>query len=797
MIAIVDLRCDPHSPRLAAIAARHAELDPRIDEKVAGIVEAVRREGDTAVRRFTASFDQIDRHELRADRREIEDLAAQVPRELRLALASAAAHIRDFHERQRPRTLRYERERGVTLGLRVDPLASVGLYVPGGKAAYPSTVLMNAIPAQVAGVERIVAVTPPGTFRRSPVVAGVLDLLGIDEVYLVGGAQAIAALAFGTESIPRVAKIVGPGNAFVASAKRRVFGQVAIDSIAGPTEIVVVADSEANPAWIAADLLSQAEHDEQASAIAVVWDGELAQRIATEIQDQLATLDRRAIAEKSLVSYGAIVVVESEGKAVELANELAPEHLEIMTRDPEAFARRVRNAGALFLGPFSAEVVGDYVAGANHVLPTNGTARFSSPLGTEDFVKRTSVISYDEAALRRDLPAILAIAQAEGLGAHAAAARIRAESPATGATAPASSVDPLSVVKPEVRALPPYTLAPLRAPVKLNQNENPHDLPASLKEEIVARLGDRSWNRYPDFVPTSLLERVAAHARWRPDGVLAGNGSNELISALLAVTVGPGVQVATFDPTFSLYGLLVGIQGGTLHKIALGPDMDFAMPALLEAARTCDLLILCSPNNPTGRQLPESGLVEVLEAARGVVALDEAYVEFASRNMGHLLGRHRHLVVLRTFSKALSMAGLRVGYLLGDPALCREIDKAKLPYNLNAFSLIAAEVALERYDLLEPAIEAIVRERGRVLAALGTIDGVEALPTDANFVLVRTRVSPRAIFEGLLDRGILVRDVSSHPRLADCLRFNIGTAQENDRFLSALPEVLAAQASGR
>jgi histidinol dehydrogenase len=335
--------------------------------------------------------------------------------------------VRAFHERQVESSWEVKDEDGVVLGQRITPLDSVGLYVPGGRAAYPSSVVMNAVPALVAGVGRIVAVTPPGRLDENPAIAFVLTELGIEEVYTVGGAQAVAALAFGTDTVPAVDKIVGPGNLYVTLAKKLVYGTVGIDSIAGPSEIVVLADRTADPRWIAADMLSQAEHDEDASAVCITTDETLGREVASELDAQCAQLERREIAGASIENYGAIFVVRDVEQGCSLVNRLAPEHLELMVADPEAAAAMVRHAGAIFYGPYSTEAVGDYYAGPNHVLPTGGTARFMSPLGVYDFVKRSSVIKYTAERLAKTGPAIAAIARAEGLTAHARAVEIRLE----------------------------------------------------------------------------------------------------------------------------------------------------------------------------------------------------------------------------------------------------------------------------------------------------------------------------------------------------------------------------------
>jgi histidinol dehydrogenase len=321
-----------------------------------------------------------------------------------------------------------ETGRGVRLGQRITPVEAAGLYVPGGTASYPSSVVMNVVPAQVAGVRRIAVVTPPRTLSETPAVAAALLELGVTEIYQVGGAQSVAALAYGTETIPRVDVITGPGNKFVAAAKKLVFGAVGIDSIAGPSEVVVLADESARADFIAADLLAQAEHDEDASAILVTTDSELAERVAVEVARQVETLPRRKIVSRSLADFGAIFVVSTLEEACEVVNELAPEHLEIITQDPEAAAALVRHAGAIFFGEHTPEAVGDYFAGPNHVLPTGGASRFSSALGVYNFLRRTSIIRYTREELEQTAPLIAALAEAEGLDAHARSALIRVES---------------------------------------------------------------------------------------------------------------------------------------------------------------------------------------------------------------------------------------------------------------------------------------------------------------------------------------------------------------------------------
>ena len=398
------------------------------DEVVRKILLDLKEKGDTALLEYTKRFDRYDLsvEQLRVTPDEIRLAYSSVTEQEIAALKEAAERIRRFHERQRQESWRYD-EDGISLGQMVRSLATVGIYVPGGKASYPSSVLMNAIPAKVAGVDRVIMCSPFPDGETRPHVLVAADIAGVTEIYKVGGAQAVAAMAFGTETLPRVDKIVGPGNIFVALAKRQVFGIVDIDMIAGPSEILIVADHSANPAYVAADLLSQAEHDEEAVPILVTPEEALAREVMVELEKQKKSLSRQRIIEVSLGKECRLLVTESLEAAIDLANRLAPEHLELALEDPEYWVEKIQNAGAVFLGHFTPEAVGDYLAGPNHVLPTSGTARFSSPLGVYDFVKRTSVISYSQAALEKCGKNLNLLAEMEDLGAHANSVAMRIE----------------------------------------------------------------------------------------------------------------------------------------------------------------------------------------------------------------------------------------------------------------------------------------------------------------------------------------------------------------------------------
>ena len=431
MIEIIQADGQAERRHIAAMRARAAQVGADIQRAVSAVMQNVQERGFDAVREYSLQFDRREPYEL--SQADLEAAYDRCPRALTAAMEHAAANIRDYNEKLLVKSQEWTSPDGGTVGRVVRGLSRVGIYVPGGTAAYPSSVLMNIIPAQVAGVERIVMVTPPGKDGSvNPVTLTAAHLAGATEVYRAGGAQAVAALAFGTASIPRVRKIVGPGNIFVALAKKAVYGHVSIDSIAGPSEILVIADEKANPRYVAADLLSQAEHDQLASAILVTPSMELAKEVSRQAQEMTECLSRRDIIQASLDNYGYILVVENMKEAIQAANEIAPEHLEILTDNPFEVMTKIRNAGAIFMGPYSSEPLGDYFAGPNHVLPTNGTAKFFSPLNVDDFVKKSSIIYYSRDALAKAQKDIIRFAENERLTAHANSIKVRFEGEGSG-----------------------------------------------------------------------------------------------------------------------------------------------------------------------------------------------------------------------------------------------------------------------------------------------------------------------------------------------------------------------------
>lgn len=428
MLPIVTANGQDEIALLSALRQRSGEVDKQVAQTVAEIIENVRVNGDKAVEEYTLKFDGKLPPAIEVSREEINDALTEADPDFVSTLLNSMENIADFHNRQKHQSFIDLKENGVILGQRIRGLKRVGLYVPGGTAAYPSSVLMNAVPAKIAGVQELIMVTPPTKDgKANPDILTAAAVAGVDRVFLLGGAQAVAALAYGTETIPKVDKIVGPGNIFVATAKRQLYGVVDIDMVAGPSEILVLADETANPKYVAADLMSQAEHDRLASAILITTSRKLAEETKAELERQVESLSRKEIIRESLQNFGGIIVCDTIDRAIDLANEVAPEHLEVAVKDPFTYLGRLDNAGSIFLGEYAPEPLGDYYAGPNHVLPTSGTARFFSPLSVDAFVKKSSYIYYTKEALQEASADIVRFANKEGLTAHANSIIVRSE----------------------------------------------------------------------------------------------------------------------------------------------------------------------------------------------------------------------------------------------------------------------------------------------------------------------------------------------------------------------------------
>lgn len=794
------------------------EQDQGIEQAVSAILADVQARGDEALMDYTRRFDRLDVHEaagLRLSQAELQAALDGLPAAERQALERAAERIRRYHEHQRTSSWMYTEADGTRLGQRVLPLDRVGLYVPGGKAAYPSSVLMNAIPAQVAGVKELVMVVPTPDGVRNPAVLAAACLAGIQEVYTIGGAQAVAALAYGTRSIRPVDKIVGPGNAYVAEAKRRVFGTVGIDMIAGPSEILVVSDGSVPADWVAVDLFSQAEHDEMAQAILISPDAAFLDAVAEAIARLLPGQPRRAVIGKSLADRGALIHVRSMQEAAELVNRVAPEHLELAVRDVDGLLADIRHAGAIFMGRWGCEALGDYCAGPSHVLPTMRTPRFSSPLGVYDFQKRSSLIEPSATGADHLAKVAATLARAEGLEAHAQSAEYRlggdAHQAAAGTVSPAQIAARVERhVRPDVQGMAGYHVADATDAIKLDAMENPWQLPGALQAELAQRLAALAINRYPSGnTYTALKQAIARHDGLDGiDGLVLGNGSDELISLLCQLVAQPGATIMAPAPSFVMYEMGARLAGVGFVPVPLRPDFSLDREAMLQAIETHRpaLVFLAYPNNPTGNLFDADDVRAILQATDGLVVLDEAYAPFAGgASWLSQLQAWPNLAVMRTCSK-WGLAGARIGYLASAPAWAAQLDKIRPPYNISVLDAETACFAFQHHADFDQQTRALCAERQTLVQRLQAMQGPQGLshvyPTAANFVLVRLAggqgegVGPsRAtrVAAAMRAAGVLIKDASRmHPALAECLRLTVGAPEENEAMLQALAAALDA-----
>lgn len=805
-LEVLDLRSpdgEAHG-RWRALCERSFGLDGEADAAARTIVEAVRERGDVAVAELTERFEG---RTLAPDAFEISMADARAALDgldvdLRRALEHAADRVRRFHAIQaRALTTTGIDAPGERLHSRVTPLRRVAVYAPGGTAAYPSSVLHTAIPAKVVGVREVVLLTP----RPSPVVLAAAAIAGVDRVFQIGGAQAIAAVAFGTGVVPRVDKIVGPGNAYVTAAKRIVFGRCDIDSIAGPSEILVVADDGADPELVAADLISQAEHDVQASPVLLCTSPQLAARVDAALLRQLEDLPRRAIARAALRDQGAAVIVADRRALAEQADAYAPEHLELLVDDPESLAASITRAGAIFSGPYTPEAAGDYTAGPSHVLPTAGGAGFSSPLGCWDFVRYTSVLSLDESALRRQAETITRLARAEGLEGHARAVERRVEVRGSASErareSAADAGDWRRHLRPTLAPLEVYDVPPSSAPSRMHANECPEPWPESVRSALADVLAELELNRYPDTSGRTLRSVLAERHRCSPDRIVLGNGSDEIISMLLTALSGShpargGGHLVIPTPTFVMYAHCARVLGIAVDEVPLTDDLQLDM-AGMRAALARDggaaICFLARPNNPTSSLWPAGQIIELIHAFPGTVfVVDEAYAAYdPGCSMWTEPGWPRapsNYVHMATLSK-VGLAALRVGYCIADPELALALNKVRHPYNVSQTSIALAQTVLTRFaDVQDRLIATAIANRERLVALLRRLDDAELFPAHGNLVLVRFPSNERAqgLHAQLAEAGVLVKDLTAVPKLAGCLRISVGTNEDLERLAAAL-----------
>jgi histidinol dehydrogenase len=770
----------------AILLDRGRAADPAVQAAVRALIDDVRARGDDALREMALRFDNapLDALEVPAAtcRRALERLDPAV----RAALEQAARNIETFHRAQLPTDIEIETAPGVRLGRRAEPLRSVGVYAPGGRAAYPSSVLMGVVPARVAGVGSVIVCSPPGPDGLPPAaVLAACALAGADRVFALGGAGAIAAMALGTATVPRVDRIVGPGNAFVTEAKQQLTGSVAIDSPAGPSEVLIIADDTADAALIAAELLAQAEHDPDAAAVLVTTAPLLADAVEQAIAHMLPTQPRADIMRAALAARGALLVADDIAAACAFAADYAPEHLLVLTAEPRALLPQLSAAGTIFLGAPSSVAFGDYITGANHVLPTAGLARSYAGLSTADFLRFATYQELTPAAAASLAAPTVALATAEGLPAHAEAARLRAAGPAPDAqvTAPARSS---RVMRSAYRALAPYDPGRVPCAIDLSDNTNLFG-PAPSVRHTLATLPDATITRYPTVYATELRALLAELHDVAPENISTGCGSDDVIDSAMRAFCDANDIVAYPEPTFGMVPAFARMNAALPRAVPLSAGFALDAEALL-AARS-RLIYICRPNNPTGTQFDRAAAERVCREAAGLVLIDEAYADFAPDDMVQLAAGGDGAVVLRTLSKAYGLAGMRIGYAVGPAPLIAEIEKSRGPYKVSgpAEAVACAVLRGDGQWVRERAMEARA-SRDRLLVELRS-RGVTAFDSAANFVLLQVDGSAQDWNARLRARGVAVRPFSALPGAGECLRVSAGPWPMVQAFLDAFDEV--------
>ena len=789
----------------ARLFDRGRASDPGVQQAVRAIIAAVRARGDAALRELALRFDGARLEGLEVPRAECERALAALDPAVRAALEQAARNIAAFHRAQLPQPLELEVVPGVRLGRRAEPLRRVGVYAPGGRAAYPSSVLMGVVPAKVAGVGEVVVCSPPSPDGRPPAtVLAACALAGADRVFALGGAGAIAALALGTESVPRADRIVGPGNAYVTEAKQQLTGQVAIDSPAGPSEVLIIADENADPEVVAVELLAQAEHDPDAAAVLVTTSNALCDLVAAALERRLPDQPRADIIRSSLRARGALLVADDLAQAAGFAERYAPEHLVVLTAAPRDLLPALRSAGTTFLGAPSSVAFGDYLTGANHVLPTAGLARSYAGLSTADFLRWSTYQEVSPAAAAALAAPTAVLAEAEGLPAHALAARLRggdvsAETRAESGggdevAARAISADDVACVpsgRSAYRALAPYDPGRLPCEVDLTDNTNLFG-PAPAVRAAVRALPDAVVTRYPAVYASELKRALAQRHGVAPENITTGCGSDDVIDSALRAFCEPGERLAYPDPTFGMVPGFGRMNALEPVPVALGSEFELDAEALL--ATRAAATYLCRPNNPTGTAFARGAVTRVCREARGLVLLDEAYADFADDDLLETALATDRTLVLRTFSKAYGLAGLRLGYAIGPAALITEVEKSRGPYKVNgAVEAAALAVLAQDRGWVQERVADVRANRERLARALRA-RGARVWPSAANFVLVSVPGRAAEWNLELRRRGVAVRPFAALRHAGESLRVSVGPWPMLERFLAAYDETTSVMA---
>lgn len=745
-----------------------AGSSPTVDLEAAAVLKRVRQGGDAAVRELTLQFDKVDLERTMVDSRELELALKDLPPKLLRALETAARHLTRVHSAQRFSEELVEVVPGVTVGRMWRPLSRVGIYVPGGRAAYPSSVLMMAVPARLAGCREVVLCSPPG--RSGRVAASVLAAAAVaqvSEVHAIGGAQAIGAMAFGTESLAKVDKVFGPGNPHVTSAKRQVFGQVAVDMPAGPSEVVVIADRSAPPEWVCADLAAQAEHAPDALAVLVTADPALASRVQGEIGDRYLHQIR-------------ILTTDSPATAIEFANEFGPEHLVLAIQEAHRWLKEVSNAGSVFLGCGTPAAAGDYATGANHVLPTGGSARRFSALGLEAFGHVIQVQSTSPGGLAQLAPVVHEIASAEGFIRHWESVRLRVVDQAAALPAPPvprSSVRAMHAYQWEMSTAEAARTAAIEPGQVIRFDTNSSPWPGA----DLSGLGPLELNEYPDSSYAELTRAISNYTGGGTKNITVGAGADELLDLVVKAFVGPSDPVLLSDPTYSMYRTLSELAGGQILEVP-ARDWQVDRPRFLELAPQARVTWICNPNNPSGELLPSEFIRELARSTAGLVVVDETYYEFTGTTATALIAELPNLVVVRTLSKGFGLAGARVGYAISDPDVAASLALVRPPGSVSSMAAALGARALADQAGMRRRVEQLRLLQERLADQLELL-GWPVRRTPANFILVGA--TPR-LRQELARRGLVVRAFAAGSSMADWVRVTVRAAEENDRLVEAV-----------
>lgn len=768
---------NPSQAELQLALTRPKLESKNLDLLITEIFTKVEMEGDIAISLYNERFDQVRLSSLELSSEEWEEAENLVADELKIAITSAAQNIERFHRSQENRESEVETTPGVLCWRKSVPIQTVGLYVPGGTAPLFSTVLMLGLPAKIAGNPIRYLCTPPNKEGRiHPAILFAAKTAGIDLVYKVGGAQAIAAMSLGTETIPKADKIFGPGNQYVTAAK--VYAQslgIAIDMPAGPSEVLVAADNSIPVSFVAADLLAQAEHGADSHVVFLTDDQQYLQEVLKEVDSQLKTLPRAEIAREALNSSAALIM--EAGKWAKIINAYAPEHLIVMGKYEELLVQEVTNAGSVFVGKNSAESFGDYASGTNHTLPTSGFARAYSGVSLDSFVKKITYQKVNNEGLKNLAQTVITLAEAEGLQGHANAVKVRVKADFDSVQSTFDSRSNIEkFIRKDLRNVKAYSSArdefEGRGEVFLDANEN----------GLVT-----AYKRYPDPQQKKLKEVIAGIKGLNPENLFLGNGSDEVLDLIFRLTSTPFLDsVAYLNPSYGMYPVLAKINGLRTKEMNLNENFQIISSEINLQSKGAKFLIICNPNNPTGSVIPKDELIEIVRKFEGLVVIDEAYIDFCKAySLADEVENYPNLIVVQTLSKAYGMAGLRIGMAVASKEWITALNRIKPPYNLSSLVQETAIKELETISWNDVQTE-IIRERERLVSYLKSNPSVtKVFRSEANFILFRVR-DASTVYKKLIENGIVVRDRSSQFNCSDTLRASIGTKAENDQFIEIM-----------